>query len=171
MEIWKEIKDLPGYYVSNYGRVKANAITTKFGKQVKIYPERFLNIWYSRTGYNYIDISIKGKVKRFLLHRLVATHFIPNHENKKQINHIDGDKNNNHINNLEWCTSAENLKHARDLGLNNSIGCNNKMAKLKHSDIIEIRMSNKLLRELASTYNVAICTISDIKNFKTYKNV
>jgi len=171
MEIWKLIDGLTNHYISNYGRVKADAITTKFGNQNKTYPERYLKVWYSTTGYNYIDISVNGKVNRFLLHRLVAQHFIDNPENKPQVNHKDGNKNNNYEINLEWSTAAENLQHARDLGLNNSIGCDNKMAKLSISDVLIIRNSDKLLRELSVYFDVSMSTISQVRSFKIYKNV
>lgn len=171
MEIFKQIKNFPGFYISNFGRLKADEITTKFGNQNKTYPERYLNIWRSVTGYNYIDISVNGKVKRVSLHRLVAIYFIPNPENKPQVNHKDGDKDNNNDWNLEWVTAAENLKHARDLGLNNSIGSNNKMAKFTPEEIMIIRKSDKTITELSKIYNVSLAILSRIKSLKSYKNV
>lgn len=171
MEIWKLITGLENHYISNYGRVKADTCKTKFGNQIKQWPERFINPWVSRTGYNYIDISINGKVQRFLLHRLVALHFIDNIDNKPHINHIDGDKNNNNVSNLEWCTEKENLQHARDLGLNNSIGSNNKMAKFTDEQVIEIRTATGLLKDIAAIYNAPMSVISRIRSLKAYTNV
>ena len=66
----------------------------------------------SGTSYFQVCLSNKGKTKNFLVHRLVALNFIPNPENKPQVNHIDGDKFNNNVSNLEWVTASENLIHS-----------------------------------------------------------
>jgi len=171
MEIWKQIENFEGYFVSNFGRIKAEEIITAFGNQTKTHPERYLNVWRTPNGYNYIDVSVDGNVKRFSLHRLVALYFIPNPENKPQVNHIDGDKDNNNDWNLEWCTAAENLKHARDLGLNNSIGSYNKMAKFSPQQILDIRKSKETVTNIAAEYNVSLAIISRIRSLKSYKNV
>lgn len=63
------------------------------------------------NGNGYLRIYIPEVKKRFLLHRLVATAYLPNPENKPQVNHIDGNKHNNSVNNLEWCTNKENMDH------------------------------------------------------------
>lgn len=68
-------------------------------------------------GYKQVQISIKGKRYTRYVHRLVAECFLPNHETAKEINHIDGDKSNNSVDNLEWCTHSENIKHAFSTGL------------------------------------------------------
>ncbi len=73
--------------------------------------------------YKAVHINKNGKSKMMLVHRLVATSFIPNPEGKSQVNHIDGDPSNNHISNLEWVTSKENMRHAIDvLGFNPASG-------------------------------------------------
>lgn len=70
-------------------------------------------------GYHQVTLSINNTQKRFKVHRLVAFAFIDNKLNKPTVNHIDGDKSNNNVNNLEWATTYENNKHAREMGLNN----------------------------------------------------
>lgn len=102
MEKWKEFKHTKRsvWEISTYGRVKLN------GKPASLY------LTGGREGGRYAIISIGQYV-----HRLVAEAFIPNPENKRTVNHIDGNKLNNHIDNLEWATHAENIQHAMDLGL------------------------------------------------------
>lgn len=98
----KEIEGYDGkYLVSEEGLV----YNTKLGKIITI----------SKTGRGYMAVSLNGKIK--LLHRIVALAFIPNPAQKPQVNHIDGDKNNNKVSNLEWCTQSENMKHAYRIGL------------------------------------------------------
>lgn len=110
-EIWKSIKDYEGLYeISNLGRVKK--LSTKH--KVKTYTTRFVKI---SGGYNeYQSVNLSNKA--YLLHRLIGQSFIPNPENLPQINHINGIKSDNSIENLEWCTSSYNNKHAFRTGLN-----------------------------------------------------
>lgn len=112
-EIWKAIAECNGeYHVSSYGRVKS----LKFGK------ERILKQAYNKYGYLFIIIYRKNYKPKFSkIHRLVALEFIPNFDNKPQVNHKDGNKLNNHIDNLEWATCSENMQHAWDNGLNEKI--------------------------------------------------
>jgi hypothetical protein len=111
-EQWKAIAECNGEYsISDYGRVKSH----KFGK------ERILKPALTSRGYPFVLLSMKGqKVKLQCIHKLVASAFINNPNNKPQVNHKDGNKLNNHIDNLEWATSKENHQHAWDTGLNES---------------------------------------------------
>ena len=108
IEQWETVAECNGeYQVSNLGRVKS----LKQGK------ERILNNCLSTTGYLVVGIHKKGKRKNWPIHKLVALSFLPNADKKPQINHKDGNKTNNNINNLEWVTAKENAQHAWDMGL------------------------------------------------------
>lgn len=109
VEIWKDIVGYEGLYqISSFGRVKS----LKFGK------ERILSTSPNGSGYLNVVLCKKGfKPFNGGTHRLVALHFIDNPENKEQVNHIDGCKTNNKVENLEWNTSSENTQHSYDVGL------------------------------------------------------
>lgn len=109
-EIWKDCKHYEGLYqVSNYGRVKSleRDIVYKDGRKRHV-KEHFLIQRVSYNGYLYVGLSKYGKFKQEKVHRLVAMAFISNPDNKPHINHIDEDKQNNYVDNLEWVTSKEN---------------------------------------------------------------
>lgn len=109
-EVWKDIKGYEGLYqISDYGRIKSFYRTTT---HTRILKERT-----HRDGYLYVGLYKNGKTTTAKSHRLVALYFIPNPENKPQVNHKDGNKLNNNVENLEWCTAAENARHAVDTGL------------------------------------------------------
>jgi len=97
-EIFKKLKNYPNYSISNFG----NIINDNNGRLLKI---RLSN------GYNRVRLYDKNVGKNYFVHRLVAEYFLPNPDNKPQINHIDGNKLNNHISNLEWNTHSENQLH------------------------------------------------------------
>ena len=109
-EQWKDIAGYEGLYqVSSYGRVKSlHRYGTKGG---------ILKPGLSNNKYLIIILSKNNKIKINLIHRLVALHFIVNSNNKPQVNHKDGNKQNNYYKNLEWCTYSENTQHAYDTGL------------------------------------------------------
>ena len=120
-EVWKDIKDFPNYQISNFGRVKSKGRYRKVGiKNVdKVYRKEFIiNGYINKKGYKQVTLYDKnGKPKTMRIHRLVAMNFIDNKNNKSQINHKDGNKLNNHVNNLEWCSDIENKHHAIENGL------------------------------------------------------
>lgn len=110
MEVWKAIEGTDGRYeVSNTGKVRSLSYGNT-GKPKELKP-------WNNGGYDRVNLQAGGKKTNFLVHRLVATAFLPNPENKPEVNHKDGDKHNNSCDNLEWSTRKENLHHADTTGL------------------------------------------------------
>lgn len=116
IEEWKDVIGYEGsYQVSNLGRVKSvgrHADTKAFGGGVYKIHEKILKTDTVNNGYLRITVSLNGKTKRFMVHRLVAIVFIPNTENLPHVNHKNGVKTDNYVSNLEWCTPSENEKHS-----------------------------------------------------------
>lgn len=109
IEIWKDIKGFENIYqISNYGRIKSY----KKNKEGKI-----LKNTNKKGDYLSVILQYKDNIKYTRIHRLVALAFIPNPNNYNEINHIDGNKQNNHVENLEWCTHKQNFEHAKKIGL------------------------------------------------------
>lgn len=119
MEIWRDIPGYEGLYqVSNLGRVRSldRYVKQNHGsKQLK--RGKIIQPIKDCKGYLRLKLCINNTSKRISIHRLVAQVFIPNLDNKPQVNHIDGDKTNNRVDNLEWVTNQENVKHAWSTGL------------------------------------------------------
>lgn len=108
IEIWKDIVGYEGLYqMSNLGRIRNNSIELK---------------QYTQFGYNSVGLWKDKKCKKFRVHRLVAQAFIPNPHNFPHINHKDGDKSNNNVDNLEWCTYQYNIQHSFANGLQTPSG-------------------------------------------------
>lgn len=128
-EIWKSIKDYEGLYqISNYGRVKSLEKYVKRRKcGIKYFPEIIMKPVSDKDGYLSVTFNVDGKAKTFKVHRLVAQAFIPNPNDKPQVNHKDGNKKNNNVDNLEWVTGKENIQHAYKTNLMNQSGENNAM--------------------------------------------
>ena len=124
MESWKEIKDYKGYEVSNLGNVrtfnKRNSSTLY--TEPKLLKQRQI-ITHCGKKYTRVNLCLNSTKKQYFVHRLVALEFIPNPENKPQVNHKDNNPLNNELSNLEWCTNSENQIHRFKLnGTKNNYG-------------------------------------------------
>jgi hypothetical protein len=118
IEKWKDIKGCEGIYqVSNLGRIKIlyRELITPNGGMYKQHEK--IKAIHKVAGYMQVALSINKKHTCFKVHRLVAAAFIPNTENKLTVNHKDGNKLNNSVDNLEWATQSEQLYHAHNTGL------------------------------------------------------
>lgn len=116
---WKEIKGYEGkYIISNYGEIISLPRYKRNNSKLQyVEPKEILRYVNKKNGYVYVQLWNNAKYKNIRLHKLVAENFIENIENKPQINHIDGNKKNNRVDNLEWCTASENIRHAYKIGL------------------------------------------------------
>lgn len=105
-EIWKDIKDFEGMYqVSNLGRVRS---VDRFDRTGQLHKGVIIVLSDNGRGYKTVRMSKDSKPKKCYVHRLVATAFIENPDNKPEVHHIDGDKSNNKLENLQWVTTKEN---------------------------------------------------------------
>lgn len=116
---WKEIKGYEGkYIISNYGEIISLPRYKRNNSKFQyVQPREICKYTNPKNGYVYVYLCNNGVYKNVRLHKLVAKTFIPNPNNLPQVNHKDGNKLNNHVKNLEWCTASENIKHAYKLGL------------------------------------------------------
>lgn len=129
MEIWKDIEGYDGLYqVSNMGRVKS----LKFGK------EKILKSAKNNMGYLLIVLCKEGKPKTFMVHRLVAQAFIPNPDNLLEINHIDEDKTNNRVENIEYCDRSYNLNYGTR---------NNKVSKANSIPVLQFTKNGEFIKK------------------------
>ena len=136
------------------------------GAVVNVNTGRTLKIETTRNGYRRVTLCGSGVTKRFLLHRLVAGLYIPNPLGKPCVNHIDGDKGNNSVANLEWCTHSENEWHSyRDLGKTVPSGISHYNAKLTDDQCaraVMLRKSGLSCRKIAAILGVSHQHISEI---------
>lgn len=162
-EVWKEIEGFEHYEISSHGRVRKT-----ISKRLKV-------LKVDKKGYHNITLHTKGKRRYFKVHRLVAQAFIPNPENKKEVNHMNGIPDCNHKENLEWATRKENMQHAKEEGLV-ACGENHGMAKLTAKEVEDIRTLyvpyDKAFNQnaLARKFGVSRTCINHVINNRSWAN-
>lgn len=177
IEIWKPVigyEDL--YEVSSHGRIKSlSRFIEKDNGTIQRFKEKILKLQSDAYGYKVVALTKDKKATNKKFHRIIAEAFIPNPDNLPEINHKNGIKSDNRIENLEWCTRRHNLIHALENGLSyrkGGIGEKNSHAKLNDIDVINIRNAYKSLRiEMANKYGVSIGTIESIIKNTTWRNL
>jgi len=161
-EVWKQIENCSGYEVSDLGRVRSYRYLKGTAKEPRIRNQPMTN-----KGHFYVILKQDGARKKFFTHRLVARAFVPNPENKPEVNHIDGDKTNNKPENLEWCDRSYNIRHAYHTGLRPD-------AKLTPEAVEDIRSRairghGGNLKQLAVEYNISTKHIYRVINRENWK--
>lgn len=174
-EIWKPLVcyDLGGKYaISNIGRVKTVMCRNRFGWYAPK-KERILFQFKNKEGYMQVGLyTMIGRLKSFKVHRLVAETFIENKHNKPQVNHLNSVRDDNRVENLEWCTNSENQIHSVRFGnYPAKYGGNAPAAKLKEADVKYIYSSPKEIYQLASQFKVHPDTVINIRRGKTWSSV
>lgn len=170
VEIWKDIPEYEGIYqVSNLGNLKSYDRIVLFGKIKALRKGKLLSLRHNPNDYLYTVFSVNKNRKTVKPHRIVAEVFLPNTENKRCVNHINGIKIDNRVDNLEWVTYSENTKHAVKIGLKTGKrGENSHLAKLTKEQIENIRIiySNGNISQLkvAKLFNVSQPQINRIIN-------
>ena len=175
-EIWKGIKGYEGLYkVSNMGRVKSlerNIPWNRWpGFRVTL-KERILKPGLCR-GYRRVTLSKNKQTKEFQVHRLVLEAFVESCPKNHEANHKNSNRSDNRIENLEWVTHSENIKHSFRNGRNDQRGSKNGYAKLTESDVLRIRkIGNNMKRNgLARMFGVSQPSVSDIINRNTWAHI
>lgn len=165
IEVWKTIKGIEHLYkVSNMGNVKSFLRNTQDGYMLKL--------THDKDGYLLVSLGRKYRVK---VHRLVMQTFVENPSNKSDVNHINGIKDDNRVENLEWSSHSENQLHSFRIGLNKNIGTNHYYNLLSEEDVVNIFKKSHTLKiprsVLSKEYGVSHGCISNIVYRKTWKIV
>jgi hypothetical protein len=166
--MWKTLKENDSFEISVDGEIR-NA-KTKMIKSLRLGARGYLRVTLYKIGDRANDKERRGKT--YDIHRLMATNFIDNNENKPVVNHIDGNKLNNKVSNIEWCTVSENTQHAFDNGLGKpSKGESNGMAKISADDVRFIRQSTLKQKELGNMFGIQQTVVSRIIHRKLWKHI
>jgi len=159
-EIWKDIPNYKGLYqVSNLGRIKSVERKVKYQNSLRSVKEKIKKTFIGKQGYERVELSKDGINKKYNVHRIVAKAFIHNLYNKETVNHINGIKTDNRVENLEWATKSENNLHAHKIGLAKNSEKQRNIAKLycqenKIKPLIQLDLDNNFIKEWKSAVEV-----------------
>lgn len=172
-EVWKDIPDYEGYYqASNLGNIRSlDREVLNNGTYYTVKGKILSQSTHYKNGYKSVMFTVDSKQKRLLVHRLVMFAF--NGNNNLDVNHRNGDKSDNRLSNLEWCTKSENTNH----GFANDLMCDGESHHktfLKEDQVRDIKLMLKkgcTNREIALKYQVRTGLINDIKKGRTWKKI
>lgn len=178
-EIWKDVQGYGEYdtfyEVSNLGRIRSKDRIT-VGKCGRVFPFKgqIIKPCKTKLGYHMVNFRYEGRKWPVLVHRVVVKAFLTPEEGKSQVNHIDGDKTNNKLSNLEWVNASENKLHAIRIGITKpKKGENSTFVKLKEEQVLKIRNEHKDLtqKEIGKLYGVSPSTVYMIKRNKIWTHI
>lgn len=173
IEEWRDVPDWPEYQVSNLGRVK-RVLPSQNGRAVVGGIRQPITL---SSGYLAVTLSTKGRGRRLVpIHRLVALAFLGNPPVREmEVNHIDANRGNPRLDNLEWVTRSDNHRHAYRVGYANAKGQANGYSKLTDEAVINIRSLARPDRtnfpDLAILFNVSAATIYDVVSGRTWRHL
>lgn len=174
-EEWRDVSGYEGYYqVSNLGRVRSCDRIVKLPRGDRMLRGRILKPALNSHGYLVFSLYRYGKPFQFTAHRLVAIAFLAADCTRDQVNHKNGVKVDNYVENLEWCTSSDNIRHAYAVGLKSHKGENHPRSILCEEQVLAIRrlrskgLTQKVIGEM---YGVSESAIRGIVNLKTWKHI
>lgn len=168
-EKWESVKDFEGrFWISSYGRLRSHDLRKN---TIKILPCYIDNLGYLQT-----TLRMKPLKRKVRIHTLVAEHFLINPELpvRQTVNHIDGNKLNNRVSNLEWISAKENCSHAVRIGLYDIKGSNHPASKVNESQVIEMRRlfsTGVSSKEISIKFNLSAKNTRDIVNKRSWKHV
>lgn len=175
IEIWKDIENFKNYQVSNLGNVRSLDRVEFFGCHTRIRKGTLFTPQVNRDGYLKVGIRQNGKYVLKSIHRLVAEAFLPNENNLPQVNHKNGNKQDNTVSNLEWISAKDNCIHAIKTNLYQTArGESSNRSHLTESDIIKIReiyQSIKNYCEVARIFKISEATARAIIKRETWRHI
>lgn len=159
------------YYIENYGTVNVYDNGDIYSKTGLKFKDKF-----NKDGYKYVKVTCKGQKQKFIfVHRLVAWCFLDKPDLATEINHKDGDKTNNNVSNLEWCTHKQNMEHCFSNNLRPAPkGSKNGRATLTEEQVLDIRRQYKngvTTKDLMKQYSVSKGIINNINSYRTWKHI
>lgn len=180
-EIWKPVVGFEGLYeVSNLGRIKSLSRPQKHRTgSIFIKNERIIKCADGRAFNGYTSVPLQKPNENqvgYFVHRIVAEAFIDNPEVKPFVNHKNGIKTDNRVENLEWCTRSENAKHSFEIGLQCNKGINHPLHKLIEEDVLSIRIRYYLGESTYKIFNskdypISYTNIKDIVARRTWNHI
>lgn len=164
-----KIEDIDDYLPLS---INDNYCISKNGNVYSYYTNKILKQRNNKKGYPSVYLTINGKGVSKVVHRLVAKTFIPNPYNLPQVNHIDGNKENNSVENLEWCTNEYNMRHSWEMGLRKPLkGDEIGTSKLLEHEVTEIYESEENSYKLSKKYNISTSSVNLIRSDKIWTHV
>ena len=178
-DVWEDVLEFESFYqISNFGRLRSKSRIVANGqdnKSERLVIGRIIKTQNNGKGYLQYYVSIHRKRIMRYAHRLVAYYFLPNPNHYTEINHKDGNKSNNNVSNLEWCSKSQNMVHAINTGLKVSQkGEEVARAKLNNESVLQIRKlaSEKMLhKDIAKKFNISIGYIWHLVNKTKWKHI